>query len=206
MSLVSHLKRTTLASYARRALHRFLRRTPPAPLLRMIRRLHKGELLEPARVPGPFRLALYAPGDEQAWIGLLNASGEFGAWGPSRLSAEILSTLLPDGGVFAVHGGRLIGCASACCMEQYRPWAILMYVVVLPEYRGRGLGQALVWETLRVCQRCGFPGMLLHTEAHRLAAVRSYFKLGFLPQLEAGAAGERQWEVVLRRAFLRAGE
>jgi hypothetical protein len=46
--------------------------------------------------------------------------------------------------------------------------------------------------------------MLLHTENHRLAAVRSYFKLGFTPLLAAGAASEQQWADVLRRAFLRA--
>jgi ribosomal protein S18 acetylase RimI-like enzyme len=81
-----------------------------------------------------------------------------------------------------------------------------MYVAVLAEHRGKGLGQALVWETMRIAQHEKFPGLLLHTEAPRLAAVRTYFQLGFLPRLEQGVAGERQWSAVLSRALLQGRE
>jgi GNAT superfamily N-acetyltransferase len=167
----------------------------------MLRKLHPGESLQPAAVPEPYRLVRYAAGDEDHWLGLLNASREFGHWDLDRLRRELLSTLLPDGGVFLACDRRLVGCASACSMGEYHPYAILMYVALFPEHRGRGLGQALVWETLRVAQREQFPGLLLHTENHRLAAVRSYFQLGFLPRLGAGAAGKRQWGTVLSSAF-----
>jgi mycothiol synthase len=199
MGLTLYLKKTPLAQGIKRLL-RPRRKAPP--LLRMVRKLHQGEQLTAPAVPDPYRLLRHAPGGEAEWIDLLNASGEFGRWTAERLYAEVGAVLLPGGGVFAAYGDQLVGCAAACFMEAYRPHAVLMYVAVLPEHRGKGLGQALVWETMRVARGQGYPGMLLHTEPHRLAAVRTYFQLGFLPRLEAGAAGAALWADVLRRALL----
>jgi GNAT superfamily N-acetyltransferase len=204
VGLYQFAKHVGVALGARRLLHALAargRRKPP--LLRMYRKLPAGELLPAPSLPGPYRLGCYRPGDESRWVELLNDSGEFGRWDAQRLAGELLSTLLHDGGIFLLHDGRLVGCASACAMSKFAPEATLMYVALLPEHRGKGLGQALVLETLRVCQRERCPGMHLQTENHRLAAVRSYFKLGFTPLAVAeGDAGRRQWAEVLERAFL----
>ncbi len=199
MGLATHLKRTALA----RRVKSLLRVRPAQPLLfRMHRKLHADERLPLPILAESYRLRTYQTGDEEAWLDLLNASAEFGAWNRDRLQREIVSTLLPDGGIFAVHEGRLIGCASVCFMKEYSPHAILMYVALLPEHRGKGLGQALVWQTLRVSQREKYPAMILHTENHRYAAVRSYVQLGFLPQLAEGVADQRQWADMLSKALL----
>jgi ribosomal protein S18 acetylase RimI-like enzyme len=197
------MKKTRVACGAKRVLRLFQKKQrPPSPFLRMHRKLPAGERLPVPDLAEPYQLLCYAPGDEPRWLELLNGSREFGQWGPERLSKEILSTLLINGGIFAAYRRELIGCASACCIAKFQPDAHLMYVAVLPEHRGKGLGQALVAETLRVCQREGFPGMSLITEAHRLAAVRSYFKLGFTPQFAEGDAGRLEWSNVLNKAFL----
>jgi GNAT superfamily N-acetyltransferase len=168
----------------------------------MLRKLHPNEVLHASVIPAPYRLVHYAAGDEERWLELLNATNEFGVWDQKRLSHELLSTLLADGGIFVAYEDRLVGCASACLMPEYKPYAILMYVTLLPEHRGKGLGQALVWETMRVAQCEKFPGLLLHTEAHRYAAVRTYFQLGFLPQVGEETAGKRVWSNVLGHALL----
>ena len=201
MGITQYLKRTGLARYVKRVL-RGPERVPTPPLLRMLRKLHAGEPLPVPTLAEPYRLQHYVPGDEDQWLELLNVSGEFGTWNDARLSQELLTPLLPDGGIFVTHKGRLVGCASACVLDEYRPHAILMYVAVLAEHRGQGLGQALVWETMRVARQERFPGLLLHTENHRTAAVRTYFQLGFLPRLAPGAAGAEQWSEVLARALL----
>src|SRR5262249_806291 len=118
------------------------------------------------------------------------------------LHDEMTRTLLNDGAIYVEHHGQPVGCAAVCGIDQYLPNAILMYVAVLPRYRGLGLGQALVWETMRVARQAGFPAFLFHPEDHRLAAVRTYFQLGFLPQLDDDAAGANQWSTVLRQALL----
>jgi hypothetical protein len=48
--------------------------------------------------------------------------------------------------------------------------------------------------------------MLLHTETHRLAAVRTYFQLGFLPEFGKEVAGQQVWSDVLSRALLQCRE
>lgn len=204
MGLATSLKRTRLARGVK-SLLRMLPQAAPNLLLRMSRKLHPDERLPPPTIAEPYRLRTYEPGAEDVWIDLLNASSEFGIWDRARLQREILATLLPGGGIFAVCEGRLIGCASVCSMPEYQPNAILMYVGLLPEHRGKGLGQALVWETLRVSQRLSYPAMILHTENHRHAAVRTYFQLGFLPQLAAGAADKKQWADILNEALLNGG-
>jgi mycothiol synthase len=206
MTLAYHLKQTVFGRCLKRMLGA-LRGTASAPVqLRMLRKLSRHEQLAPVNLPAPYELLRYAPGDESRWLELLEASGEFGAWTPRRLSEEVLATLLPGGGLLLAHEGRLVGTASACFLEEYQPHAMLMYVTVRPDHRGKGLGQALVWETLRVCHRQGFPGMLLHTDDHRIPAVRSYFKLGFLPEQGTGAAGERRWSRVLSKVFFHSSE
>jgi GNAT superfamily N-acetyltransferase len=205
MGLAHYLKQTGFARQVKSMLRVLPRRASGGLLLRMLRKLYRGEQLPPPPVQEPYRLLRHVPGDEEAWLELLNASGEFGCWNRDRLHDEIGATLLPEGGIFVARGNQLVGCAAACFMEQYQPYAILMYVTVLPEHQGKGLGQALVGETMRVAQRASFPGLLLHTENHRLAAVRTYFQLGFLPRLAEGAAGKRQWADVLSRALLQGG-
>jgi mycothiol synthase len=201
MGLTVLLKQTRLAHYVKR----LLRRThvaPAPPLLRMVRKLHAGEQLVQASVPDPYSQERFQPGDEARWVDVLNASGEFGRWDLARLEKEMGSTLLTDGAIFVAHQGRPVGCAAVCDVAQYRPHALLMFVAVLAEHRGHGLGQALVWETMRIARQAGYPGLLLHTENHRLAAVRLYFQLGFLPQLDRDAAGASQWSTVLGQALL----
>jgi len=202
MGLVYYLKQTGLGRQFKRMLRAFPTKASQNRLLRMLRKLHPGELLQPPTLPEPYRLLHNAPGDEDRWLELLNASGEFGYWSRERFHQEIGATLLAAGGVFVARGNELVGCASTCFMEQYKPYAILMYVTVLPEHRGQGLGQALVWETMRVARQENYPGLLLHTEKHRYAAVRTYFQLGFLPQFGYEVAGQRLWSDVLSRALL----
>jgi mycothiol synthase len=202
MELAARLKRTGLARRVKSLLRALPASSTSTLLFRMHRKLHPDERLPSSPLPEPYRLRVYEAGGENAWLDLLNASAEFGAWNRDRLEREILSTLLPGGGIFAAHEGRLIGCASVCFMKEYSPNAILMYVALLPEHRGKGLGQALVWETLRVSQRERYPAMILHTENHRHAAVRTYFQLGFLPQLAEGVADKWQWATMLNMALL----
>jgi mycothiol synthase len=202
MGIIKVMKRISVACGAKKVVGAFSTQQPPIPLLRMHRKLPRGEQLPTRDVPAPYQLRCYSQGEESRWVELLNTSREFGQWGPERLNREILSTLIPQGGIFAVHKGELIGCASACFIPKYAPDAHLMYVALLPEHRGAGLGQALVLESLRVCQCENLPGMSLVTESHRLAAVRSYFKLGFAPLLGDTYAGRAQWSAVLSKAFL----
>lgn len=81
------------------------------------------------------------------------------------------------------EAGQALGCARLL------PSGQIGRMAVLPEYRGRGLGQRLLSEAVEEAKRQGMPSVHLHAQAH---AVGFYRKAGFLPEggefLEAGIA------------------
>lgn len=157
----------------------------------------------PAPIVDPgYRLATYDPADralEQKWCEVLDKSGEFGTFTKKTLKSEILSTLLPRGGAFVFYGEELVACAAACSARQYDPLALLMFVVVLPEHRGKSLGAVVTLEVMSAALRAGRVGMLLHTDEHRLPAIKTYLKLGFVPETDWEPSARGRWEIVLER-------
>src|SRR5688500_8751243 len=109
MGLTHYLKKIPLASRTNRMLRTLRRKVSQQPLLRMLRKVHPWENLPAASLQEPYQLLHYQPGDEERWMEVLTASGEFGGWTRSRLAAELLSSLLPGGGIFLAHNGQLVG-------------------------------------------------------------------------------------------------
>jgi GNAT superfamily N-acetyltransferase len=112
------------------------------------------------------------------------------------MKREILDTMVPDGTVFAMFHAELAACASICDIDAFRPHATLMFVLVHPAHRSRGLGSAVTAHAIYTAHRVGFPGIILHTQDFRLPAVRTYLKLGFQPETTVPGTAER-WESVL---------
>jgi mycothiol synthase len=151
------------------------------------------------RVQTPYRLVTYTAGWEDRWVALLEASSEFAQfseWTTERLTREILSDLVPDGGVLALCNDEPVACAAACRVPKFLPDSTLMYVVTLPEHRGRGLGRAVTAAAMHASCRAGHPGMVLQTDDCRVAAIAAYLKLGFKPVLVDKFAAVR-WDTVL---------
>jgi GNAT superfamily N-acetyltransferase len=143
-------------------------------------------------------LKYYRPGDETSWADLITISKEFGVWNEDRLRKEIISDLLIGGGVLVTFDNKLIGCAAACNIVSFRPYAVLMNVVVLQEHRNRGLGKVLSSRALGVAHSLKYPGMILQTDDHRRSAIRIYHDLGFEPVMSASSDAQQRWEVIFR--------
>jgi mycothiol synthase len=169
------------------------------PQLRMERKFSIDEQLVLPGLHPDYRLLRYTPNCEEQWVQLINASGEFGIWNRDTLWTEMLSCLLPDGGILAAAGDRLVACSGAGFREEYDPYALLLWTAVLPEHRGKGLGLAVTAEALAVCQRAGYPGMILHTQDCRIPAIKTYLKLGFVPVTEGEPSAKQLWDSVLMR-------
>src|SRR5438309_2216855 len=112
--------------------------------LRMVRTLAANESLSPTAVAAPLALEEFVPALESQWAQLLTKSGEFGEWDTSRLKEDIVDCMLPGGAALLSNDGELIGCAAACDRPENRPFATLMYVVILPKFRGAGLSDVLI--------------------------------------------------------------
>lgn len=144
-----------------------------------------------------FHLVNFRAGLEQYWIDVLNESGEFGKWDMRRLSQFLLSDLLPGGGVLVFnHDHKPVACSAICLKKELEPFAVLMYVLVLPGYRGRGLSVAMIIDGLKACCQQGFPGVTLLTDDSRLPAINIYLKLGFRADMTMSSDAPERWEKI----------
>jgi ribosomal protein S18 acetylase RimI-like enzyme len=75
--------------------------------------------------------------------------------------------------------GTTEDCATIQGIVQSGGWGAIQNVGVVPEYRGRGLGRALLLQCLAGFQRVGVPRVYLEVTASNLPAVQLYRSLGF---------------------------
>jgi mycothiol synthase len=71
----------------------------------------------------------------------------------------------------------------------------LGYLIVAPGHRRRGLGTALISTAVRRLRQGGYRHVFLGVQAWRLAAIRSYLRVGFQPFIHAPRLAER-WRCV----------
>ncbi len=65
------------------------------------------------------------------------------------------------------------------------------WVAVTPAYQGCGVGRAITLQALHRFYELGCQDAVLETQDHRLAAIRTYLKLGFLPEMRDETHPER---------------
>jgi mycothiol synthase len=142
------------------------------------------EQLEPPEMPSGYSLRTFRRGDEDAWVALLS-TGAFGAWDRPRLDRMLTGERAPiplEGIFFATHQDQLAG---AACTFLYPDAAAaeLGWVVVHPAHRGHGLSLQLCRAVLGFSQASGYHYVFLRTEDFRLAAIKTYLRLGFEPEM-----------------------
>ncbi len=135
-------------------------------------------------VPPGFTIRTWRDGDEPAWIRVKRAAFEDDTpdgWWSRTFGAR--HDFDPRGWHLCEHNGEVVGAAAAvltrdpdtgdvmgCCIE---------WVGVLPEYRGKGLGRALVTACLNYAKPFQPRPMVLVTQPYRKTAVAIYESLGF---------------------------
>jgi ribosomal protein S18 acetylase RimI-like enzyme len=150
-------------------------------------------------MPPGYEIRAFGPGDRHRWLDLLNAHNEFGVLTPPSFERDVTDLLISGGGVGVFHAEDLIATASVCDLPAFRPAATLMFVVVDPRHRGLRLGTASTAAAMSVAAEAGYPSVVLHTDDHRDAALRTYLGMGFEPALDHSADAPERWAVVLAR-------
>jgi mycothiol synthase len=135
------------------------------------------------KIADGYSIRNYQAGDEEAFLALM-AETDFDRWTQEKLDYN-LSRVLPAGWFFAVEfpAQRIVG--TAMCLHNYtgqNPFTgDLGWLACHPQHRGRGLGFALsALVTRRFCE-AGYTQIQLHTEYYRLAAIKTYSRLGYVP-------------------------
>jgi mycothiol synthase len=138
---------------------------------------------EPVLPPG-FSLRTWQPGDEATWTHVKNAS--FGDETPVGWWQRIFGDrpdFDPGGWFFCLDGDRPIGISSAVLLRHPETCELLgcqiEWVGMLPEYRGLGLGRAMVTACVHYALPSQPEPFVLITQRFRVAAVKLYESLGF---------------------------
>lgn len=84
----------------------------------------------------------------------------------------------PDKVIFlAFAGNEPIG--QIRLQKYWNAYAYIHDISVEPEYRGEGIGRALMLRAIEWARSKGFPGMMLETQDNNVAACRFYERCGF---------------------------
>ncbi|NLT42323.1 MAG: GNAT family N-acetyltransferase [Anaerolineae bacterium] len=137
--------------------------------------------------PAGYRLRLGDPGDREALFALMERAG----WpsGDRRRLELSLPRVVPGSWHVAecTDDGLLV--ASALGLDDPTPWhpagAELGWVAADPDHRGRGLGLAVCAAVTARLIEVGCRDVHLYTDEWRLAAVKTYLRLGYLPLIFA---------------------
>ncbi len=121
--------------------------------------------------------------DRQRLLDLLKAAFDDENWTPERLDKELVRDLNVKT-IFVIEEKELfVATASVLLAPDTMPdTGIVHWVGSHPDYRGRRLGYQATLATLWEFRRLGCKDALLRTHDHRLPAIRTYLRLGFVPE------------------------
>jgi mycothiol synthase len=149
-----------------------------------------------AALPPEYSIRTWQPGDDPAWLQLLNENAAFGPWTTERLDRENES-LVYEAQFFIVHEGRLVATTGIYDRTLHgRPAWEVGWVAVDSRQRGRGLGRAVVATAVGAALALPERPIFLSTDSFRLPAIAIYLELGFVPELTTHAGYPARWEAV----------
>jgi len=150
-------------------------------------------------LPPGIRLRTYADGGAAAWEHIVNTAFE-----RDNMSFEDImrskGAFRPERIQYLEREGSPVAVAAAWQRDKWPPGTgYLHYVAVLPEARGMRLGYWVSLAALHQMRREGNTHALLETQDHRLPAIKTYFKLGFAPDLTGHESYPERWERILEQ-------
>ena len=176
------------------------RRRPAKPPDRMLEMIWpESKLASPplCSVPPGFLLRTYRVGDEMAFLDLM-ARANYSGWNERHFHGW-LARVLPEGLFFLVEtaDGKMVGTAMACHNPSRRhPFGGTVSCVAMDLVRqGQGLGFVVTAAATGRLIAGGYRNIYMESDDWRLAALKTYFRMGWLPLLYSVKMPDR-WRVV----------
>ena len=160
--------------------------------------LRRGPLpLPPLELPPGIRLLPFREeGGPAMWEHIVNTAFGRDFTFEGKMRAE--PAFRPERILFLEQAGRPVAVAAAWQRDKWPPGTgYLHYVAVLPEARGQHLGYWVSLAALHQMRREGNASALLETQDHRLPAIKTYLRLGFVPDLTSHPSYPARWENIL---------
>ena len=103
-----------------------------------------------------------------------------------------------EDGVFVIADGeKIIATGTALCTrEQPDGYGYVHMIAADKNYSGKRLGYEITAAVLRRLRQDGFEKAELNTDDFRLPAIKSYCKLGFIPDLSRDETMRGRWEKI----------
>jgi len=131
-----------------------------------------------------------------AWEHIVNAAFGQDFSFDKKMRAD--AAFRPERILFLEQGGQPVAVAAAWQRDRWPPGTgYLHYVAVLPEARGQHLGYWVSLACLHQMRREGNARALLETQDERLPAIKTYLRLGFVPDLKSHRSYPARWEAIL---------
>ncbi len=152
-------------------------------------------------LPDGYKLELFTNQYEGLASALTNAFAE--PWTKIRVGTEL--TEAPD--VHAVYvvtyQGEIVSTASSQRREKHTTTSgYVHWVGTVSEHRGKGLAYVLVARVLQDFVERGYTGAYLITQPFRLAAIKTYLKLGFTPDYDVDGQNQQAiWSSIFQAMF-----
>jgi len=168
-----------------------------SPQLRLVWPKYKLQTPPLISLPDGYYVRLYRQGDQVHFYRLMHSVG-WDDWNDEKLSYS-LNRILPDGWFMVIHESSDEIVASAMALHNYKGynpfWGELGWLVGAPNHAGHSLGMAVSACVVRRFMEAGYRLINLYTEDFRLAALKSYLKLGFVPLIEPD--DKERWHGIL---------
>lgn len=168
--------------------------------LRMVWPRGKSAIQRSMLIPSGYNVRTYQPGDEAAFFSIMTRVG-WRRWNEERLRPWLLR-ILPDGWFFVATADANCPVATAMALRDMCEFGEqggeLGWVACDPDHQGQGLGLIVtVAATARMLAE-GYRHVHLYTEDWRRAAIKTYFKAGYVPYIDEPATLAR-WRDVCNR-------
>jgi mycothiol synthase len=163
--------------------------------------------LPPVRLPEGYSLRNFQHGDEVGWAGLVD--GAIGSWDPQLARDRFLREqgVVASGIFFVMRDAEYVATATAKRRQEDAPYTGYLHMVaVAAASRGIGIGLSVSLAALHRLREDGCLDAILDTDDDRLAAIRTYLKLGFTPDYVAPDHPERWGRVQEKLAERRQGK
>lgn len=147
------------------------------------------------RLPSGYRLRTYQPGDETRFYKLMELAGWLG-WDDKKLKPWLFR-ILPDGWFMAVHeeSDEIVATSMATHDHTWHtPFCgEVGWTATHPAHTGKGLGTVVISAVTIRFLEAGYKNIHLYTEIWRLAALKIYLKLGYIPLIDS-SEDEGLWQ------------
>lgn len=150
----------------------------------------------PHRDPPPGMRVRRATEDDVIGLALCLSLAFTDSWDATRVRSALLAAPEVVATWVVEADGQIVATASLATDAGHSAAGVLHWVAALPGQAGNGLGSLVSVAALRSCADIGVRTAVLLTDDHRLAAIRTYRRLGFTP-LHTDPSHAERWRVIL---------